>query len=45
MGIPGVPVGMSEKIVTIAVLLKEQDYAKGQFGRNHLEDLKSIVTM
>jgi arylsulfatase len=36
---------MSEKIVTIAVLLKEQGYAAGQFGQNHLGDLKSIVTM
>ena len=32
VGIPGAPVGMSEKIVTIAALLKEQGYATGQFG-------------
>ena len=38
VGIPGAPVGMSEKIVTIAALLKEQGYATGQFGKNHLGD-------
>ena len=36
VGIPAAPVGMSEKIVTIAALLKEQGYATGQFGKNHL---------
>ncbi len=35
VGIPGAPVGMNEKIVTIAALLKEQGYATGQFGKNH----------
>ena len=45
VGVPGVPVGMNEKIVTITVLLKEQGYAAGQFGSNHSGDLKSIVTM
>jgi len=38
VGIPGAPVGMSDKIVTIAALLKEQGYATGQFGKNHLGD-------
>ena len=38
VGIPGAPVGMSTKIVTIAALLKEQGYATGQFGKNHLGD-------
>src|SRR5512145_3390242 len=38
VGIPGAPVGMSEKIVTIAALLKERGYATGQFGKNHLGD-------
>ena len=39
VGIPAAPIGMSEKIVTIAALLKEQGYATGQFGKNHLGDL------
>jgi arylsulfatase len=38
VGIPGAPVGMSEKLVTIAALLKERGYATGQFGKNHLGD-------
>ncbi|GAB3766433.1 arylsulfatase [Ramlibacter monticola] len=38
VGIPGAPKGMSEKIVTIAALLKAQGYATGQFGKNHLGD-------
>jgi len=43
VGIPGAPVGMSEKIVTIAALLKEQGYATGQFGKNHLGDLNHML--
>src|SRR5262245_60779624 len=43
VGIPAAPVGMSEKIVTIAALLKEQGYATGQFGKNHLGDLNSML--
>jgi arylsulfatase len=39
VGIPAAPVGMSDKIVTIAALLKEQGYATGQFVKNHLGDL------
>src|SRR5215212_6432426 len=39
VGMPGAPVGMNEKIVTIAALLKEEGYATGQFGKNHLGDL------
>ena len=34
---------MNEKIVTIAALLKEQGYATGQFGKNHLGDLNSML--
>ena len=34
VGIPGAPVGMSEKLVTIAACLKNQGYATGQFGKN-----------
>jgi arylsulfatase len=43
VGIPGAPVGMSEKIVTIAACLKNQGYATGQFGKNHLGDLNSML--
>ena len=34
---------MSDKIVTIAALLKEQGYATGQFGKNHLGDLNHML--
>ena len=43
VGIPGAPIGMNEKIVTIAALLKNQGYATGQFGKNHLGDLNSML--
>jgi arylsulfatase len=43
VGIPAAPIGMSEKIVTIAALLKEQGYATGQFGKNHLGDLNDML--
>jgi arylsulfatase len=43
VGIPAAPIGMNEKIVTIAALLKEQGYATGQFGKNHLGDLNSML--
>ena len=43
VGIPGAPIGMNEKIVTIAALLKEQGYATGQFGKNHLGDLNHML--
>ena len=43
VGLPGAPVGMSEKLVTIAALLKEQGYATGQFGKNHLGDLNHML--
>ena len=39
VGIPGAPIGMNEKIVTIAALLKNEGYTTGQFGKNHLGDL------
>lgn len=38
VGLPGAKEGLSEKDPTIAVLLKEQGYATGQFGKNHLGD-------
>src|SRR5687768_15117902 len=43
VGIPAAPIGMHEKLVTIAALLKEQGYATGQFGKNHLGDLNSML--
>jgi arylsulfatase A-like enzyme len=39
VGFPGAPVGMPEQAVTIAACLKNQGYATGQFGKNHLGDL------
>jgi arylsulfatase A-like enzyme len=39
VGIPGAPTGMNEQLVTIAGCLKNQGYATGQFGKNHLGDL------
>ena len=38
VGLPGAPEGLSDKDPTIATLLKEQGYATGQFGKNHLGD-------
>jgi arylsulfatase A-like enzyme len=43
VGIPGAPTGMSEKLVTIAACLKNQGYATGQFGKNHLGDLNRML--
>jgi len=43
VGVPASPIGMNDKIVTIAALLKEQGYATGQFGKNHLGDLNSML--
>jgi len=38
VGIPAAPIGMNEKIITIAGALKNQGYATAQFGKNHLGD-------
>jgi arylsulfatase len=38
VGLPGAKEGLSELDPTIATLLKEQGYATGQFGKNHLGD-------
>ena len=35
---PGAPVGLQERDVTIAEVLKPLGYATGQFGKNHLGD-------
>jgi arylsulfatase len=38
VGLPGAELGMRTEDPTIAGLLKEQGYATGQFGKNHLGD-------
>jgi arylsulfatase len=43
VGIPAAPIGMNEKILTIAAALKNQGYATGQFGKNHLGDLNGML--
>ena len=43
VGAPAAPVGMNEKILTIAGALKNQGYATGQFGKNHLGDLNHML--
>ena len=43
VGFPGAPVGMSEKLLTIAGAIKNQGYATGQFGKNHLGDLNHML--
>ncbi len=43
VGIPAAPVGMPDDIVTIAACLKNQGYATGQFGKNHLGDLNKYL--
>lgn len=43
VGMPGAPVGMSDKLMTIAGALKNQGYATGQFGKNHLGDLNHML--
>ncbi len=43
VGMPGAPIGMTEKALTIAGTLKNQGYATGQFGKNHLGDLNRML--
>ena len=38
VGMPGAKQGISAEDPTIATLLKQQGYATGQFGKNHLGD-------
>lgn len=38
VGLPGAELGLKEEDPTIAGLLKDQGYATGQFGKNHLGD-------
>ena len=43
VGLPAAKEGLSEKDPTIAELLKPQDYATGQFGKNHLGDRNEFL--
>lgn len=43
VGIPGAAIGMNDKTVTIAALLKNQGYSTAQFGKNHLGDLNHML--
>jgi arylsulfatase len=38
VGVPGSPIGLQPVDVTLASALKDQGYATGQFGKNHLGD-------
>src|SRR5262245_29032178 len=38
VGVPGMPVGLQDRDITIAEALKTHGYATGQFGKNHLGD-------
>jgi len=43
VGVPGSPVGLQDRDITMAQLLKAQGYATGQFGKNHLGDLNKYL--
>ena len=43
VGLPGAEEGMQVEDPTIAVILKDQGYATGQFGKNHLGDQDSML--
>ncbi|MBV4355927.1 arylsulfatase [Pinibacter aurantiacus] len=38
VGVPGAPVGLQDRDITIAQALKPLGYSTGQFGKNHLGD-------
>lgn len=38
VGVPGAPQGLQASNVTLASVLRDQGYATGQFGKNHLGD-------
>jgi arylsulfatase len=38
VGLPGAPVGLQDRDITIAQALKSQGYVTAQFGKNHLGD-------
>ncbi|WP_349435947.1 arylsulfatase [Pararhizobium sp. A13] len=43
VGQAGADVGMPDKAVTLAAVLKTEGYATGQFGKNHLGDLNKFL--
>ena len=43
VGIPGATIGLQAQDPTIAELLKNQGYATGQFGKNHLGDRNEFL--
>ena len=43
VGLPGAQEGLSAKDPTLAELLKQQGYATGQFGKNHLGDRNEFL--
>src|SRR5258705_733797 len=43
VGVPGSPIGLQDRDVTMAQLLKAQGYATGQVGKNHLCDLNKYL--
>jgi arylsulfatase A-like enzyme len=43
VGLPGAKLGLRKEDPTIAVLLKAQGYATGQFGKNHLGDRNEFL--
>jgi len=43
VGVPGADLGIRPEDVTLATLLKEQGYATGQFGKNHLGDRNEFL--
>jgi len=43
VGLPGAPEGLTAADPTIATLLRAQGYMTGQFGKNHLGDLDSML--
>src|SRR5437016_5833794 len=43
VGVPASPIGLQDRDVTMAQLLKAQGYATGQFGKNHLGDLNKYL--
>jgi arylsulfatase len=43
VGLPGSPIGLSDKDPTLAELLKPHGYVSGQFGKNHLGDRNEFL--
>jgi arylsulfatase len=43
VGLPGSPLGLSDKDPTLAELLKPHGYLSGQFGKNHLGDRNEFL--